>query len=163
MEDRPVVERVRKPVYPGACPHCGSLDGVEHRAGKACLDCGAVYKDGEVLKSGTVDVHYSLDVQDYRGATLWRDTLDVLFDAQCDIAAGLKIPPGSSFAKWLRSKQRREGLIDDGDTIVAMEKIVGKIMKHARFVRDEYKLQSIQRLQKVMPDACRFQLTLAKR
>ena len=157
------MERERKPIYPGACPHCGSLDGAPHRAGKACLDCGAVYKDGEVLKSGSVDVHYSLDVQDYRGATLWRDTLDVLFDAQCDIAAGLKIPPGSSFAKWLRSKQRKPDLIDDGETIVAMEKIVAKIMKHSRFVRDAYKLRSIELLSKVMPDACRFVLTLARR
>jgi hypothetical protein len=145
------------------CLHCWSLDTVQKGDLRVCRDCGAVCRGGEVIETGYVDLHYSLEVQAGDGRALWIDTLDTLFEAQSDIAVGLGIKPGSSFTKWLRSRERTEGVIDDAGTIESMQKIVRKMTSYAHFVRDPYNRQTIDRLNKVIPNAVRFQLTLKRR
>lgn len=155
-----IVKNVR---YQGSCPHCASLDSVAKGQSRLCRDCGAVFHGSEVLTPGYVDLHYSLEVHSGEGCRLWENTLDTLFEAQCDVAAGLGIPPGSSFTKWLKSRERVEGIIDDAETITTMQRIVSKLMKHQRFIRDPYNLDSIRRLKDALPRATRLCLTLGRR
>jgi hypothetical protein len=147
----------------GGCLHCGSLDWEEKRGARYCRDCGAVFRPGELLRAGFIDLHYSLDVRDDGGRSLWCETLDVLFEAQCDIAQGLKIKPGSSFTKWLKSRERTEGVIDDAATIAAMEKIAGKLVAYGDLIREEYNLDAARRLVKALAQATRLVLTLTQR
>lgn len=149
--------------YKGSCPHCASLDSAPKGGSRLCRDCGAVFRGSEVLTPGYVDLHYSLEVHTGEGNKLWSNTLDTLFEAQCDIAVGLGIPPGSSFTKWLKSRERVEGVIDDAETITTLQRIVSKLMKHQRFIRDPYNLESIRRLKDALPQATRLCLTLGRR
>lgn len=151
-----------KPRHAGSCPQCGSLDVRPTRRGAAhCFDCGALSCDGEILRSGLVDVHYSLDVQSPEGRTLWCHTLEVLFEAQCDVAAGLRINPGSSFTKWLKTRER-DGVIDDPETLGTMRRIVSKLMSHRRFIRDPFNAEMIGQLEGALIGAGRMVLTWRK-
>ena len=147
-----------------ACAQCGSLYTVPKSDGmRACRDCKAVTLNGEVIKSGDLDLHYSLDVLDADGRTLWVDSVYVLFQAQCHVAHGLKISPGSSFTNWLKSKEAPEGYIKDPVTIQTLHKIAGKILHHRGFIEDPYILESVDNLHKVLLKSRKMVLTFKKR
>lgn len=152
-----------RPRHPGSCAQCGSLDTAIRFKTFVCRDCGAASRNGEVVKTGIVDIHYSLQVLTQDGRTLWCETLDILFEAQCDVAAGLRISPGSSFSRWLKSREGAEGLIEDADTLRSMRRIVGKLVSYSAHIRDPYNLDAIQKLQDALPMASRFRLTLDRR
>lgn len=145
------------------CLHCGSLNTQIDGPFRNCRDCRAVFRGSEEVQAGDLDIHYSLNVQDRDSRSLWCETLDVLFEAQCDIAAGLGIPPGSSFTNWFRSRQREEGVIDDPDTVERMKVISRKILTHRQFVREPYNIEAAERLEQALPRAARFLLTLVRR
>lgn len=147
-----------------ACAQCGSLYTVPKSDGmRACRDCKAVTLNGEVVKSGDLDLHYSLDVLDADGRTLWVDSVYVLFQAQCHVAHGLKISPGSSFTNWLKSKEAPEGYIDDPIAIQTLHKIAGKILHYKQFIEDPYILESVEKLHGVLLKSRKMVLTFKKR
>ncbi|HTF57226.1 MAG TPA: hypothetical protein VK661_08335 [Planctomycetota bacterium] len=153
----------KKKLDPNACAQCGSLYTAPKGDFLYCRDCKALTSDGEIVKTGDLDLHYSLDVQDPENRTLWVDSVYVLFQAQCDIARGLKISPGSSFTNWLKANEAPEGWIDDKDTIRTLAKIAGKILKYAQHIEDPYVIQSVEGLQAALPKADRMILTFKKR
>jgi hypothetical protein len=156
--------QVRMTKYRGSCLHCFSLDtGLRKDRAVVCRDCGCVFKDDQILQHGMVDLDYSMQVLGETGATLWVDTLNVLFSAQRNVAAGLKIKPGSSFTKWLKSKERTEGIIDDAETILTLEKISRKILKNRQFIFDPYILGAVENLADCLPAATKLVLTFKKR
>jgi len=152
-----------KKLDPNACAQCGSLYTMPKGDFLYCRDCKALSSGGELVKPGDLDIHYSLDIQDTEHRSLWVDSVYVLFQAQCDIARGLKISPGSSFTNWLKANESPEGWIDDRDTIKTLAKIAGKILKHAQYVEDPYVIQSVEGLQTALPKAHRMILTFKKR
>jgi hypothetical protein len=158
--DEPIRPKKR---HEGSCDHCGSLDVVDKKSGRYCRDCGAVTKDGEVLKSGMVELHYSLEVLTRDRRALWRETLDVLFEAQCDIAAGMKIAPGSSFTKWLISHQRPDGLIEKPEIYETLQKIVCKMANHLDLIVEEHNRARILSLLKAMEKGRLLKLSFDKR
>lgn len=146
-----------------SCAQCGSLYTVPKQNMRFCRDCKAWTLDGEVLKAGDLDLHYSLDVLDPQGRTLWVDSVYVLFQAQCLIAHGLKISPGSSFTNWLKSQEAPEGWIDDPITIRTLHKIAAKILHYRHFIEDAYILESVEKLHQALPKSPKMVLTFKKR
>jgi len=153
----------KKLLSPESCAQCGSLYTVPKQNMRFCRDCKAWSLDGEVVKSGDLDLHYSLDVLDKDGRTLWVDSVYVLFQGQCHVAHGLKISPGSSFTNWLKSNEVPEGWIDDPITIQTLHKIAGKILKYRHFVEDPYIIESVEKLHEVLPKSPKMVLTFKKR
>lgn len=145
------------------CPQCGSLNTYRDGRARRCFDCRAISNGREVVIPGSLEAYHSLEVQDSNGRTLWADSLRVLFEAQCDIAAGLGIPPGIGLSNWLRARQRRPGIIDDRDTLRRMSVISQKIVYHAEFVRASYNVRSAERLSQALPRASRMVLTTRSR
>jgi hypothetical protein len=157
------METPKKLLSPEACAQCGSLYTVPKGEIRFCRDCKAWTQGGEVVKSGDLDLHYSLDVQNGANRTVWVDSVYVLFQAQCMVAHGLKISPGSSFTNWLKSRENGEGFIDDHDSIQTMLKIARKILKHRQFIEDPYLIESITALEAALPKATKMILTFKKR
>ena len=153
----------KKLLSPEACAQCGSLYTVPRQNMRFCRDCKAWTLDGEVVKSGDLDLHYSLDVLDANGRTMWVDSVYVLFQAQCLVANGLKISPGSSFTNWLKSNESSEGWIDDVPTIRTLHKIAGKILKNHQYVDDPYILEAVEKLHEVILKSPKMVLTFKKR
>lgn len=153
----------KKLLSPDACAQCGSLYTVPKHDMRFCKDCKALSLNGEVVEAGDLDLHYSLDVLDAEDRTLWVDSVYVLFQAQCHVAHGLKISPGSSFTNWLKSKEAPEGYINDPITIQTLHKIAGKILKHRQFIEDPYITDSVENLHKVLLKSRKMVLTFKKR
>lgn len=154
----------KKLLSPEACAQCGSLNTVPKQNDiRFCRDCKAMSLEAEVIKTGDLDLHYSLDVQDAEGRTLWLDSVYVLFQAQCHVAHGLKINPGSSFTNWLKANEAPEGWIDDPITIQALHKIAAKILHYQRFIEDPYIIESVQKLHEVILKSRKMVLTFKKR
>ena len=153
----------KKLLSPDACAQCGSLYTVPKDDMRFCKDCKALSLNGEVVKSGDLDLHYSLDVLDPEGRTLWVDSVYVLFQAQCHVAHGLKISPGSSFTNWLKSKEAPEGWIDDPITIQTLHKITKKILHYRQHIEDPYILESVEKLQNCILKSRKMVLTFKKR
>jgi hypothetical protein len=148
---------------PNSCLHCGSLDWLPSKKGhRFCKDCGSKFTETEVLEPGYVDLDYSLNVLNSDGHSVWCECIHVLFDAQCDIAEGLGIKPGSSFTKWLKSREH-DGIIDDNETVQTMGKIVDKMIHHMQHIKSPDNLQMICHLQMALPKARKFVLTYKKR
>ncbi len=154
----------KKLLSPEACAQCGSLYTVPKPDNmRLCRDCKALSLDAEVVKTGDLDLHYSLDVLDAQDRTLWVDSVYVLFQGQCHVAHGLKISPGSSFTNWLKANESPEGWIDDPITIQTLHKICGKILKHRQYVEDPYIIESVEKLQGVLLKSRKMVLTFKKR
>jgi len=159
-----MIPEKKKLLSPEACAQCGSLYTVPKQNNiRLCKDCKAMTLDGEVIKSGDLDLHYSLDVLDANDRTLWLDSVYVLFQAQCHVAHGLKISPGSSFTNWLKSNEAPEGWIDDPMTIQTLHKITAKILHHGKFIEDPYIVESVQKLHDVILKSRKMVLTFKKR
>lgn len=117
----------------------------------------------EVVSIGILDLHYTLDVVSAEGRSLWNDSLYVLFQSQCDIAARLRIPPGSSFTKWLKTYATEFGVIDNLKVVETLKKIVAKMVHYQNYIEDPYHIDAIQQLHTVIDRAARLVLTYTKR
>jgi len=157
------METQKKLLSPNSCAQCGSLYTVPKGEILFCRDCKAWTQNGEVVKSGDLDLHYSLDVQNGANRTVWVDSVYVLFQSQCMVAHGLKISPGSSFTNWLKSRENPEGKIDDPESLQILLKIARKILKHRQFIDDPYLVETITALEAALPKATRMILTFKKR
>jgi hypothetical protein len=148
----------RSSTNPNACANCGSLN--TKRSGKRlrCFDCGQIAEGAEIIEAGEVKFHYTLELRDGEDREIWSHALDVLFEAQCQIAEGLGIPPGQSFGKWLASKQGRNGAIEDAAVIDELYQITGKILSHKQFIKDAHDVKVVQALRKALPNATRLVL-----
>ncbi len=150
--------------HPGSCIHCGSLNVKDKIRIKICQDCGCQYKpDGEIVKEGFLDIHYCLEAQNHNGRTLWMESLGMLFEAQCDVAAGLKINPGSSFAKWLNSFDTAgTGVLEQPELLETFHKVVFRILQHEKHVRNLENVERIRELLRVLPQSARLRITLRR-
>ena len=149
-----------KPSNPNACLNCGSLNTKRYGKALLCYDCRQLSKGDDVIRSGELDLHYTLDVRNQDDRSIWCHTLDVLFESQCSIAEGLGIRPGSSFANWLRSKENEEGIIDDAETIDELITIASKMLGYKRFIKDKHHVELIRELREALSRAMHMRLTM---
>ena len=138
------------------CPFCSSGNTFFDGLARCCRDCRSVSRGLKVVIPGHLDRLYRLEVQDLNGDTIWKVNLEALYEAQRDIASGLKVRLRSSFAKWLLSRPNRKGVITEFATIRRMRTIVDKMVRHFKLIRKPFNVDAVLMLKHVLPRAARL-------